>query len=171
MLTPDTQRQIAHHIGLDTMARIFGLQWDYEHMCAGHQGGVGRGKRYDITGGVLTYGLYGEEQAIKLATLRKTQRQALPRPTVATTPAAPTTQDAPELQKKRSYASTDSVERRLRAAYTAVSGPGGRYRSYNDFRLDAMARLAAEIERELNDGKPFTDAPEKFTPGRKLGSL
>ena len=92
-------------------------------------------------------------------------------PPAPTIPVAPTTEDAPELQKKRSYASTDSVERRLRAAYTAVSGPSGRYRSYNDFRLDAMTRLAAEIERELNHGKPFTDAPEKFTPGRKLGSL
>jgi hypothetical protein len=91
----------------------------------------------------------------------------------AVAPEVPTPTDAPtplaKTKPQRYYYNADiEVERRLRAAYAAVSGVAGPYSSYNEFRLAGMLMLAEKLEAELNDGEPFPDAPARFAPGRPL---
>jgi len=97
---------------------------------------------------------------------------AAPAETAAVAPSEATdSQTAPPAKAKpqRYYYNADiEVERRLRAAYAAVSGVAGPYASYNDFRLAGMLMLAEKLEAELNDGEPFPDAPARFAPGRPI---
>ena len=76
--------------------------------------------------------------------------------------------DDPNKPRKYAYLAPLTLERRFRAAYAAVSGVNGRYASYNDFRLAAMLQLAEQLERELNNGRPFEPAPDRFAPGRPM---
>lgn len=113
---------------------------------------------------------------------RKKSSLQLPRPTLSpdaataetaevqslaatdTTPAPPA-----KAKPQRYYYYADvEVERRLRAAYAAVSGVAGPYASYNEFRIAGMLMLAEKLEDELNNGEPFPEAPSRFAPGRPL---
>lgn len=76
--------------------------------------------------------------------------------------------DDPNKPRKYAYLAPLTLERRFRAAYAAVSGVNGRYASYNDFRLAAMLQMTEQLEAELNKGKPFEPAPDRFAPGRPL---
>lgn len=67
------------------------------------------------------------------------------------------------------YYAPHHAEARLRAAYAATAHLTGTT-SYNDFRVQAMLAEAERLEAEHNGGRPFDPAPERFRPGRPLGS-
>lgn len=97
-------------------------------------------------------------------------------PATNNTPSGNATEDraqaVPDTKAKaRTYRSTDQDERRLRAAYAAVSGINGRFQSFNDFRVAGMLMLAEQLEAELNNSAPFQDAPERFRAGRPIKGI
>lgn len=94
-----------------------------------------------------------------------------PEPTATAPATTPSQKPADTKAKARTYRSTDDIERRFRAAYSAVEGINGPYSSYNDFRLTAMIALTEQLEAELNNGQPFPDAPERFAAGRPFKNI
>ena len=90
----------------------------------------------------------------------------------ATTPAAPPKVAAAAktgTRKKIGYYGTQDDDARIRAAFIAARNAGKRWRTLSDFQLDAVLAQVAEVEAELNGGRPFEGAPaHTLSPGRPM---
>lgn len=72
-------------------------------------------------------------------------------------------------RKKIGYYGTQEDDARIRAAFIAARNAGQHWRTLSDFQLEAVLAQVAQVEAELNGGRPFEGAPaHTLSPGRPL---
>lgn len=72
-------------------------------------------------------------------------------------------------RKKIGYYGTQEDDTRIRAAFIAARNAGKHWRTLSDFQLEAVLVQVAQVEAELNGGRPFEGAPaHTLSPGRPL---
>lgn len=92
----------------------------------------------------------------------------------AAAPAAPTrtataASSKPGTRAKMGYYAVPEDSERIRAAFIAARNAGRPVRSLSDFQLDAILEKVAQLEAEMNGGRPFEGAPARtLPPGRPL---
>ena len=68
-----------------------------------------------------------------------------------------------------SYYPTLEESERIRAAFIAGRNAGKPWRSFSDFQRQTMLEKVAQLEAELNGGRPFEGVPTNIlSPGRPL---
>lgn len=83
--------------------------------------------------------------------------------------AAPTRSAKAGTRAKMGYYAVPEESERIRAAFIAARNAGRPWRTLSDFQLEAILEKVAQLETELNGGRPFEGAPaHSLSPGRPL---